>query len=181
MMMRALLTTGVLFSLEVATATAAFHGECRSFAVSRSASSLLHVDTDRRPQRRCREQDATATTSTSSTSPTTSTALFMSDWPSISSFDNDDDDIIMSGVDTNTDYATEDDSQEKKAAVGELRVAPTIDYPAEPIQVPAGSQLELSEDTVLGVLAACREELGTLFGCKCRLYRRSVSKKCKVL
>jgi hypothetical protein len=28
----------------------------------------------------------------------------------------------------------------------------------------SGSQLELSEDTVLGVLAACRNELGTLFG-----------------
>ena len=27
-----------------------------------------------------------------------------------------------------------------------------------------GSQLELSEDTVLGVLSACRDELGTLFG-----------------
>jgi hypothetical protein len=28
----------------------------------------------------------------------------------------------------------------------------------------SGSQLELTEDTVLGVLAACRNELGTLFG-----------------
>ena len=27
-----------------------------------------------------------------------------------------------------------------------------------------GSQLELSEETVLGVLSACRTELGTLFG-----------------
>ena len=27
-----------------------------------------------------------------------------------------------------------------------------------------GSQLELDEETVLGVLSACREELGTLFG-----------------
>jgi hypothetical protein len=27
-----------------------------------------------------------------------------------------------------------------------------------------GSQLELTEDVVLGVLAACRSELGTLFG-----------------
>ena len=28
----------------------------------------------------------------------------------------------------------------------------------------SGSQLELSEDIVLGVLSACRSELGTLFG-----------------
>jgi hypothetical protein len=28
----------------------------------------------------------------------------------------------------------------------------------------AGSQLELSEENVLGLLSACREELGTLFG-----------------
>jgi len=27
-----------------------------------------------------------------------------------------------------------------------------------------GSQLELDEETVMGVLAACREELGTVFG-----------------
>jgi hypothetical protein len=30
--------------------------------------------------------------------------------------------------------------------------------------VPAGSQLQLDEETVLGVLNACREEIGTVFG-----------------
>ncbi len=91
----------------------------------------------------------------------------MSDWPSISSFDNDDDEIVLGKSLDKNEYAVENDSQEAKAAVGELRTAPTIDFPAEPIQVPAGSQLELSDETVLGVLAACRGELGTFFGCKC--------------
>jgi hypothetical protein len=141
MVTTALFTFSALFT---ATATAAFHGGRSFVARPRSASSS------------CRVQDVAAASAT--------TALRMSDfdWPSISSFDNDDDEIL---IDTN-DYAVEADSQEAKAAVGELRVAPTIDFPAEPIQVPAGSQLELSEETVLGVLAACREELGTIFGCK---------------
>lgn len=147
---KALLTFSVLFS-SIATATAAFHGG-RSFgARSISASSSTFMDTR-------------------TTTPlcTSTTALSMSDfdWPSISSFDNDDDDIVLGKSLDKNEYAVENDSQEDKAAVGELRVAPTIDYPAEPIQVPAGSQLELSEETVLGVLAACREELGTIFGCK---------------
>jgi hypothetical protein len=88
------------------------------------------------------------------------------DWPSISAFDNDDDEIVLGKSLDKNEYAVENDSQEEKAAVGEQRTAPTIDHPATPIQVPAGSQLELSEETVLGVLAACREELGTIFGCK---------------
>jgi hypothetical protein len=42
--------------------------------------------------------------------------------------------------------------------------APEVYWDGEPIQVPVGSQLELSEDNVQGVLAACRQEIGTMFG-----------------
>jgi hypothetical protein len=146
-----LLTLSVLLSSLATTATAAFHGG-HSFGGTRSRAPV-HVS------------DVAFATSASTKSKTT---LSMSDfdWPSISAFDNDDDDIVLGKSLDKNDYAVENDSQEAKAAVGELRTAPTIDFPAEPIQVPAGSQLELSEETVLGVLAACREELGTIFGCK---------------
>ena len=140
---------GVLAVERGATATAAFQGG-RSFG--------------RRPL--CRVQDAVTASTASAISTKTTLSMSDFDWPSISSFDNDDDDIVLGKSLDKNDYAVENDSQEDKAAVGELRTAPTIDYPAEPIQVPAGSQLELSEETVLGVLAACREELGTIFGCK---------------
>jgi len=85
----------------------------------------------------------------------------MSDWSSFSALD-DDDDLDMA-VDTR-EYAKEEDSQEMKAEVGASLEAPSIENDAEPISVPAGSQLAMDEETVLGVLSACREEIGTLFG-----------------
>jgi|UPI000581A226 hypothetical protein len=88
--------------------------------------------------------------------------LMSSEWSSFQALDDDDDDL-MGKIDTN-EYAIEDDSQERKAEIGSSLKAPTIDRSADPIQVPAGSQLELTEETVLGVLSACRGELGTLFG-----------------
>lgn len=84
----------------------------------------------------------------------------MSDW---SGFAYDDDDELLSPVDT-TSYAAEEDSQDLKREVGASVQAPVIERPAKPLFVDAGSQLDLSEETVLQVLAACREELGTLFG-----------------
>jgi hypothetical protein len=86
-----------------------------------------------------------------------SVVLQFSDWSTFSPLDDEDD------FDT-TDYAVEDDSQERKAEVGGQLEAPSIERPAEPLFVTAGSQLELTEETVLRVLMACREELGTLFG-----------------
>ena len=89
--------------------------------------------------------------------------LRMSDWGSFSALD-DDDDLLDTNIDTR-EYAVENDPDEVKAQVGATLDPPEIDDPpTDPIQVPAGSQLELSEDTVLGVLQAAREELGTLFG-----------------
>mmetsp|Transcript_3657 Transcript_3657/g.10061 ORF Transcript_3657/g.10061 Transcript_3657/m.10061 type:complete len:208 (-) Transcript_3657:38-661(-) len=90
------------------------------------------------------------------------TTLKMSDWSSFEALDDDDNDLLID----NKDYAEENDSQEYKAQVGASLEPPEIDDPriVDPIQVPAGSQLELDEDTVLGVMSAMRQELGTLFG-----------------
>ena len=97
-----------------------------------------------------------------STSRTTNLGM-SSDWSGFSVLD-DDDDLDMK-IDTR-EYAVEEDSQEVKAEVGASLEPPEIDpeYDAEPIFVPTGSQLELDEETVLGVLSACRQEIGTLFG-----------------
>lgn len=92
--------------------------------------------------------------------------MMSDDWSGFQAIDDDeaDDDVLGVKYDT-TDYAVEDDSDETKAQVGATLDAPEIEGPAvDPILVPAGSQLELDEDTVLGVLQAAREELGTLFG-----------------
>jgi hypothetical protein len=56
------------------------------------------------------------------------------DWPSFSALEDDDEILI-----DNTKYAKEEDSQERKAEVGALREAPTIEFPAEPISVPPGT------------------------------------------
>lgn len=86
-----------------------------------------------------------------------------SDWSNFGVLEDDDDDDIL--IDTR-DYAQEEDSQELKAQVGATLDPPEIgeEQFAEPIFVAAGAQLELDEETVLGVLGACREEIGTLFG-----------------
>eukprot|EP00980_Cylindrotheca_fusiformis_P016797 scaffold5064_cov121-Cylindrotheca_fusiformis.AAC.11 len=98
---------------------------------------------------------------TTSQNPCTSGTCLFSDWSSFSALD-DDDDLDMA-IDTR-EYAKEEDSQDHKAQVGASLEPPEIENDAEPIFVPAGSQLELDEQTVLGVLSACREEIGTLFG-----------------
>lgn len=83
------------------------------------------------------------------------------DWSNFKVLDDDDD--LDIAIDTR-DYAAEEDSQEYKAQVGSGLEPPDIEFDVEPIFVPPGSQLELDEDTVLGILSACREEIGTLFG-----------------
>lgn len=93
-----------------------------------------------------------------------SSRLQLSDWGDFSALD-DDEDIDLLGIDLDTtNYAKEEDSQEYKAEVGQGLPAPTIEFDAEPILVPQGSVLELDQETVLGVLSACRQEIGTLFG-----------------
>ena len=72
--------------------------------------------------------------------------------------DLDDDDLPSFTV------ADENDPQEFKAEVGEMYAPPEVFSDAAPIFLPQGSVLELTEENVEGVLAACREEIGTLFG-----------------
>ena len=85
------------------------------------------------------------------------------DWSGFGMLEDDDDDVLID----RREYAKEEDDQEVKAQVGASLDAPSIDDASNgvaPIFVPAGSQLEMDEETVLGVLNACREEIGTLFG-----------------
>jgi hypothetical protein len=87
---------------------------------------------------------------------------FLSDWSNFSVLEDDDDFSIPSRT---TQYASENDSQEYKAQIGNQIPNPEIlvDY-VDPIFVPQGSLLELSFENVQGVLAACRQEIGTMFG-----------------
>jgi hypothetical protein len=91
----------------------------------------------------------------------------MSDWSTFQPLndDDDEDDEIFIGrkIDRRV-YAVENDDPEVKAAVGATLDAPKVLADADPIFVPAGSQLDFDEETVLGLLSACRTELGTLFG-----------------
>ena len=90
----------------------------------------------------------------------TGTVLAMSDeWGDFASVDDidEDDDLYL-------EYAKEEDTQEQKAAVGSLSEPPEVDWFGDPIEVPVGSELALDEETVQGLLAACREEIGTMFG-----------------
>jgi len=85
--------------------------------------------------------------------------LRLSDWSGFQALDDDED----LDVDMNT-YAKEEDSQDYKAQIGSSLEPPSIERGAEPIFVPQGSVLDLTEENILGLLAACREEIGTMFG-----------------
>jgi hypothetical protein len=62
-----------------------------------------------------------------------------SDWGSFVALDDDDD----SGRIDRTDYAREEDTQERKAMVGVSLEPPTILQPVDPISVPAGTKTEI--------------------------------------
>ena len=87
---------------------------------------------------------------------------FMSSWDDFSY--DDDDELLDSGVDADFKAADENDDPVAKAMAGQALDAPEVYWDGEPIDVPVGSQLELSEENVQGVLAACRQEIGTMFG-----------------
>lgn len=101
-----------------------------------------------------------------------SSSLSMSDWSTFQALeDEDEDEDIDANADDTTSsssslqqYANENDPQEYKAQVGSNIPAPSIDWEGEPIFLPQGSILPLSEENVQGVLAACRQEIGTMFG-----------------
>ncbi|KAL7464338.1 hypothetical protein ACHAXS_004668 [Conticribra weissflogii] len=107
-----------------------------------------------------RRRPASSSASQSSASP--SSSLFLSTWDNFSY--DDDDELLETPADANFVAADENDDPEVKAAAGMALEAPEVDYDGPVIQVPQGSALELSEETVQGVLAACREEIGTMFG-----------------
>ena len=95
------------------------------------------------------------------------TTQLWSDWSNFSVMDDDDDLLNDDVVIDRREYAKEEDDQEVKAQVGATLDPPSIDDGStafDPIFVPAGSTLEMDEETVMGVLNACREEIGTLFG-----------------
>lgn len=90
--------------------------------------------------------------------------VVLHDWSGFGVIEDDEDDDIF--IDRR-EYAKEEDDQEVKAQVGASLEAPSIDEASMAVDslfVPAGSQLEMDEETVLRVLNACREEIGTLFG-----------------
>ena len=86
----------------------------------------------------------------------------MSSWDDFSY--DDDDELLDYGVDADFKAADENDDPVAKAMAGMALDAPGVYWDGEPIDVPVGSQLELSEENVQGVLAACRQEIGTMFG-----------------
>lgn len=88
--------------------------------------------------------------------------IMMSTWDDFSY--DDDDDLLDVGVDADFVAADENDDPVAKAMAGMSLEPPQIYWEGQPIDVPQGSQLELSEENVQGVLAACREEIGTMFG-----------------
>eukprot|EP00535_Pseudo-nitzschia_heimii_P010641 CAMPEP_0197178584 /NCGR_PEP_ID=MMETSP1423-20130617/3819_1 /TAXON_ID=476441 /ORGANISM="Pseudo-nitzschia heimii, Strain UNC1101" /LENGTH=204 /DNA_ID=CAMNT_0042628357 /DNA_START=78 /DNA_END=692 /DNA_ORIENTATION=- len=90
--------------------------------------------------------------------------VVLRDWSGFGFLEDDEDDDVL--IDRR-EYAKEEDDQEVKAQFGASLDAPSIDDGSDgldPLFVPAGSQLEMDETTVMSVLNACREEIGTLFG-----------------
>lgn len=89
--------------------------------------------------------------------------LRVSEWGDFKALDDDiDDDLGPPGK--MKGFADENDSQEFKAEIGSTIPAPEISWTGEAIHLPQGSVLPLSEENVQGVLQACREEIGTMFG-----------------
>jgi hypothetical protein len=89
--------------------------------------------------------------------------LCVSEWGDFKALDDDiDDDLGPPGK--MKGFADENDPQEYKAEIGGTIPAPEISWEGEAIHLPQGSVLPLSEENVQGVLQACREEIGTMFG-----------------
>mmetsp|Transcript_3089 Transcript_3089/g.4117 ORF Transcript_3089/g.4117 Transcript_3089/m.4117 type:complete len:206 (+) Transcript_3089:41-658(+) len=94
---------------------------------------------------------------------------YLSEWSDFAALDDDD----LYGDDSSDElgppgkregFADENDPQEYKAEIGNTVEGPEVDWFGEPLFLPIGSVLPLTEENVQGVLAACREEIGTMFG-----------------
>jgi len=101
---------------------------------------------------------------TSSSSSTT--ALELSGWDGFEALDEFDDDMDYMKDDGQPvgGFADENDEQERKAEVGSSLPTPEVFWDGEPIFLPQGECLPLTEENVQGLLAACRVEIGTMFG-----------------
>lgn len=62
----------------------------------------------------------------------------MSEWGDFSSMDDDDDVDVDAAASVIKEYAKEEDTQERKAQVGGLLQAPTVENDADPMFVPLG-------------------------------------------
>jgi hypothetical protein len=92
-----------------------------------------------------------------------SSELSVSEWGDFKALDDDiDDDLGPPGK--MKGFADENDPQEYKAEIGSTIPAPELSWDGDPIFLPQGSVLPLSDENVEGVLQACREEIGTMFG-----------------
>ena len=72
--------------------------------------------------------------------PQSAATLRLSGWSDFQALDpdDDDDDVVFGRRIDRNDYAGEDDSQDFKSQVGSALEPPSIEQPANPIQVPAG-------------------------------------------
>jgi len=95
---------------------------------------------------------------------TTSTTIKLSDWSGFEALEDDDDfsDNALDGPDGG--FADENDDPERKAAVGNTLPSPEVYWDGEPLFLPQGECVPLTEDNVQALLAACRIEIGTMFG-----------------
>ena len=145
-------------------------------AACRAGGGVLqqHMITMLPPQQQLTSSTTTATaTTTTGTTVRIPTLLSMSEWSTFQDLDDDDDDLYASNTDTNNDlpnkmtesgYADENDPQELKAEIGNNIPIPEIDWHGDPIFLPVGSAIDLTEENVQGVLQACRQDIGTMFG-----------------
>ena len=177
MMMITMMMAVVVFLLSATTTTMSSKVDAFTVVAVSNTKNML-----------CTTTAAATTTITSTRSTSTSSypiagaavVLKMSDsWSDFGSYDDmlldddDEEDLLLNDgkpIDR-TEYATENDSPEIKQQVGASLDPPSVDDDIEggsdniePLFVPPGSQLELDELTVVRVLKACRDEIGTVFG-----------------
>ena len=92
--------------------------------------------------------------------------LNLSEWADFAALDDDEDNYLddLGPPGKMKGFADENDPQEFKAEIGSTIEGPEVDWFGEPIFLPVGSAIPLTEENVQGLLAACREEIGTMFG-----------------
>jgi hypothetical protein len=92
--------------------------------------------------------------------------LYQSEWADFADLEDDEDDYLedLGPPGKMKGFADENDPQELKAEIGSSIEGPELDWFGEPLFLPQGSVVPLTEENVQAILAACREEIGTMFG-----------------